>query len=250
MPQEEIRVYATGVKKSLRNNIPRLVFYLTRPFASNDDKAYAFAFFVADTACNSVSLSTKEKESCKKSPFSFVCINPDFYEEFMPPSTKLCQYAGIEYRHLIPCAECSPPPGGSGDGDSVSFKRPVCPMVDQHVKTTPRENENSLTALVSYLTSPYDDDYCKAKAIAYWIASRIKYDNIIKCSDDDTPCQRQSAVRLLSSRAGLAIDFANLFAIMCRKASISAHAISGNLYSVNKDTVYLTINQQTRQTHY
>ena len=51
--------------------------------------------------------------------------------------------------------------------------------IERYVNKTPRKYENNLSSLVSFLVKPLDDDYDKAKAIAFWIASRINYDEYL-----------------------------------------------------------------------
>ena len=51
--------------------------------------------------------------------------------------------------------------------------------IRRYVNKTPRDKEQTLTSLVSYLIKPLDDDYDKAKAIAFWIAGHINYDEYL-----------------------------------------------------------------------
>ncbi len=107
-------------------------------------------------------------------------------------------------------------------------------QIERYVNRTPREDENNLSTLVSYLTKPFDNDYDKAKAIAFWIASRINYDAYLynngKMSRLIKNYDGQEPLELLRSRVGICGDFANLFMAMCRKAGVRAYYIKGFAY--------------------
>lgn len=106
--------------------------------------------------------------------------------------------------------------------------------ISRYVDRTPRDVENHSISLVKYLTKPFDNDYDKAKAIAFWIASRIHYDEYIYNNGKTTKLARkydsQTPNELLKSRVGICGDFANLFVDLCRKAGIRATYISGYAY--------------------
>ena len=99
---------------------------------------------------------------------------------------------------------------------------------------TPREVENNIHVLTRHLIKPLDDDYDKAKMIAFWIASHINYDEylyndgqtskLIKRYDGQDPNQ------LLSSRVGICGDFAKLFTAMCKQAGIFSGVVHGYAY--------------------
>jgi len=106
--------------------------------------------------------------------------------------------------------------------------------IKKYVEKTPREDENSLSSLVHYLIEPLDDDYDKARAIAFWIASRINYDEYLYSNGKTTKLiksyQGQTAKELLKSRVGICSDFANLFTEMCQKAGVRAYTVHGYAY--------------------
>lgn len=99
---------------------------------------------------------------------------------------------------------------------------------------TPRRVENNVATLVSHLVKPLDDDYDKAKMIAYWIASHISYDEYLYNNGGTTKLIRgyrgQEPNELLKSRVGICGDFAALFASMCKKAGIKAYEVHGYAY--------------------
>lgn len=117
---------------------------------------------------------------------------------------------------------------------SADAKQYSSAEIQRYVNQTPREAENKLSSLTAYLTAPFDNDYDKAKAIAFWIASRINYDEylysngktsrLIKRYDGQTPQE------LLNSRVGICSDFANLFYNLCRRAKIRAGVVHGYAY--------------------
>ena len=106
--------------------------------------------------------------------------------------------------------------------------------VKNWVTRTPRRVENSMSSLVSHLTKPFDNDYNKAQAIAYWIAMRIHYDQYLYNNNEATYLRYnyrpQKPTELLKSRAGICVDFTNLFYAMTRKANIRSKRIKGYVY--------------------
>lgn len=107
----------------------------------------------------------------------------------------------------------------------------------RHVENTPRERENKVRSLVKYLTHPFDDDYSKAMAIAFWIAGHINYDSYLYNNNKTTKLlnkyKGQTADELLKSRVGICSDFAELFQVMCDEAGIKSHKVSGWVYPNN-----------------
>ncbi len=113
-------------------------------------------------------------------------------------------------------------------------------QIAAYVSKTPRKVENNIATLVRYLTQPFTDDYDKAKAIAFWIASRISYDEYLYDSNGGgstylfNSYKPQSTSDLLHSRAGICMDFASLFQAMCRKAGITTRVVHGYVYPAEK----------------
>jgi hypothetical protein len=109
--------------------------------------------------------------------------------------------------------------------------------IARYVNKIPRKYENNLSSLVSLLVKPLDDDYDKAKAIAFWIASRINYDEYLYNNGGATKLitkyKGQKPRELLQSRVGICGDFAELFEAMCKKAGIRAYTITGYSYPSN-----------------
>ncbi len=111
-------------------------------------------------------------------------------------------------------------------------------QIRRYVNKIPRETEKSLSSLAEYLGRPFDDEYDKAKAVAFWIASRINYDEylysngkasrLIKTYDGQTPKE------LITSRVGICGDFANLFKELCRRLKIHATIVHGYAYPAGK----------------
>jgi transglutaminase-like putative cysteine protease len=111
-------------------------------------------------------------------------------------------------------------------------------QIKNHVERTPRKVENYLPSLADYLSEPFDNDYDKAMAIAFWIASRINYDEYLY-SDGKTSRLRgnyrgQNPNQLIQSRVGICGDFADLFVALCRKAGIQAREVVGYAYPSGK----------------
>lgn len=123
-------------------------------------------------------------------------------------------------------------------------------QIRRYVDKTPREKENNVSTLTAYLVKPFDTDYDKAKAIAFWIASRISYDEYLFNDGKTTRLFRtydgQGAKELLKSRVGICSDFAELFATMCRRAGIRAHTVSGYVYPYGRS---LTASERRNSGH-
>ena len=111
--------------------------------------------------------------------------------------------------------------------------------IKRYVDKTPRDKEQTLASLVHHLTKPLDDDYDKAKAIAFWIAGHINYDEYLYNNGATTKLIKnyrgQDADDLLKSRVGICGDFAELFVEMCKKAGIKAEIVHGYAYPGNKN---------------
>ncbi|MFI3242516.1 MAG: transglutaminase-like domain-containing protein [Alphaproteobacteria bacterium] len=107
--------------------------------------------------------------------------------------------------------------------------------VRNFVNSIDANNEKNLTTLTRTLIRPFDNDYNKAQAIAYWIASRITYNSYLYNNGEATKLLRsykvQSGNELIESRFGICGDYANLFLEMTQKAKISAKKITGYVYS-------------------
>ena len=107
-------------------------------------------------------------------------------------------------------------------------------QIERYVNKTPRNVENNLNSLVTFLIKPFDDDLDKAKAIAFWIASRINYDEYLYNNGSTTRLinnyNGQTSHELLKSRVGICGDFALLFKDMCKKAGINATIVHGYAY--------------------
>lgn len=123
-------------------------------------------------------------------------------------------------------------------------------QIERFVNKTPREVENNIPKLVNFLTKPFDNDYDKAKAIAFWIASRIVYDEYLYNNGKATKLRNsymgQEPRELLKSRVGICGDFANLFKEMCKRAGIRVYNVRGFAYPSN---ARLSTSQKRTQGH-
>lgn len=106
--------------------------------------------------------------------------------------------------------------------------------IKRFATNTPRRVENNISTLVNHLVKPLDDDYDKAKMIAFWIASHINYDEYLYNSGGTTKLIKgyrgQTPQDLLESRVGICGDFAELFVEMCKKAGVRAYEVHGYAY--------------------
>ncbi len=106
--------------------------------------------------------------------------------------------------------------------------------IERYAINTPRVVENNLSSLTRHLTRSLDDDYDKAKMIAFWIASHINYDKYLYNESGATTLfkrhKQQSPEELLKSRVGICGEFAALFEAMCRIAGINTSIVTGYAY--------------------
>lgn len=123
-------------------------------------------------------------------------------------------------------------------------------QITTYVNKIPREQENKLDTLVKYLIAPFDNDYDKAKAIAFWIASRINYDEYLYSNGKTSKLLKtytgQSPKELINSRVGICEDFSNLFKELCRRAKIRASVITGYAYPAG---ISLSANKRRNSGH-
>lgn len=123
-------------------------------------------------------------------------------------------------------------------------------QIKAYVDRTPRDAEDYVSSLANYLTKPFDDDYDKAKAIAFWIASRINYDEYLyrngKTSRLINSYKGQNPNELLKSRVGICGDFAELFMALCKRAGVRARLVTGYTYPSDR---YLSAKQKRNSGH-
>ena len=121
----------------------------------------------------------------------------------------------------------------------------------RYARNTPRAVESNLDKLVTHLVRPLDDDYDKAKMIAFWIASHIRYDDFYYNGGKTTRLinrySKQTPRELLESRAGICGDFTMMFEKMCQIAGISARSVNGFVYQ--KGFTYGTKRQKDDARH-
>ena len=101
--------------------------------------------------------------------------------------------------------------------------------VYSYVVNVPIYYEKNLYQLTSYLVRPYKNDYDKARAIAYYIASHMIYDEYQYNENGRTRLQtmRQQPKDFLKTRVGICTDFATMFDAMCQQAGIRSGILSG-----------------------
>lgn len=123
-------------------------------------------------------------------------------------------------------------------------------QIEVYVNKTPNEAEDSVYALAKYLSKPFDEDYDKAKAIAFWIAGHIYYDDYLYNNGQTTRLiksyKSQEPRELLKSRVGLCGDFADLFNALCKKAGVRARRVSGFAYPAGRS---LTLRDKQNSAH-
>ncbi|MBR1373081.1 transglutaminase domain-containing protein [bacterium] len=118
--------------------------------------------------------------------------------------------------------------------NNVYATRYTSRSLSRYAASVPRTDENNITSLVTYLTKRLDDDYDKAKVIAFWIAQHINYDEYLYHNGKTTNLiknyHEQEPRELIRSRVGICGDFSTLFIAMCQKAGIRAYEVHGYAY--------------------
>lgn len=126
--------------------------------------------------------------------------------------------------------------GITGSVDASIITKYHASEIRRYVEQTPHKAEKSLHTLSEYLSAPFDSDYEKAMAIAYWVAAHIYYDAYLyhdgKVSKLIRNYNGQTAEELLTSRVGICGDFALLFKELCAKAGIKVKTVSGYAFPV------------------
>ena len=119
----------------------------------------------------------------------------------------------------------------------------------RYAMSVPRKDENNVSSLVNYLVKRLDDDYDKAKVIAFWIAAHINYDEYLYHNGQTTKLiknyREQNPRELLRSRVGICGDFAELFEEMCQKAGIRAGQIHGYAYPGRREKASYKLKNST-----
>ena len=113
-------------------------------------------------------------------------------------------------------------------------------VISHALKTPPNKTANRQT-LTNHLVQPFNNNYDKLKAIAYWIASHVAYDGYKYNSGKVDMREMNYEYDILKYRTGICTDFAELFADMAKRAGIP---------DVEYVTGYVLYNQSTLKGFY
>ncbi|KAJ6625606.1 hypothetical protein B0H10DRAFT_1782610, partial [Mycena sp. CBHHK59/15] len=97
--------------------------------------------------------------------------------------------------------------------------------IDAHATQFPRHTVNSVEELAYNLTTPFDSETEKARAIFYWLHCNITYD-----VDSFFSGNIQAATAMDTLRSGLAVcdGYAGLFKSLAEVAGLQAHKVTGH----------------------
>jgi hypothetical protein len=95
--------------------------------------------------------------------------------------------------------------------------------VDRHALSVPASAAESVDALSSYLTKPFDSDEEKVRAIFRWITENISYDVEGYFSGHTT----SDCGKVLESRSSVCGGYSSLFETLCKKAGLQVVTIGG-----------------------
>ena len=118
---------------------------------------------------------------------------------------------------------------------ALLFAFNVCAQVavnknmESYINRISVQDEKNLNRLTKYLIKPYGSDYEKAMAIAYYLSSRIAYDDFLYKNTHSIKAKTKprKPKSILKNRAAIGSDFSALFIAMCHKAGIKAYEQRG-----------------------
>ncbi|MCB0431349.1 MAG: hypothetical protein H6585_03135 [Flavobacteriales bacterium] len=96
--------------------------------------------------------------------------------------------------------------------------------IDGHASKVPLGASLSVKKLSNYLTSPYDDDEAKVRAIFHWVRSHISY-NVRAYARNKR--KRIPPGRLLIRRKAVCLGYAELFKALCEASGIKTEVVVG-----------------------
>lgn len=100
------------------------------------------------------------------------------------------------------------------------------------ITNIPNQLESNPKYLARHLAAPMQNDYDKAQAFAYWIATHIIYDRYLYNNGASTKLLEsykiQTPKEIMKSRVGICSDFARLFDYMCKETGVKSGIISGH----------------------
>ena len=125
---------------------------------------------------------------------------------------------------------------------AVFFAFNVCAQIavnknmESYVNRISVQDEKNLNRLTKYLIKPYGSDYEKAMSIAYYLSSRIAFDDYLYKNTHSVKAKikHRKLKTILKSRSAIGSDFSALFVAMCQKAGIKAYEQRGYILPQNE----------------
>jgi hypothetical protein len=100
-------------------------------------------------------------------------------------------------------------------------------LIDEYVSSTPDKFTHNVADLTEYLTSPYENEEDKVRAIYSWVANNLSY-SLRKMRYQYTYSDQQEIVDdALKSRNCVCQGYAELFHALCSEAGIDSYVVSG-----------------------
>ncbi len=127
-----------------------------------------------------------------------------------------------------------PAPLFSANATDASTERDFS-AIDKYAVATPKSAEKSPEKLAAYLMRAATTDVEKARAIARWITSNVRYDITAASGASEKPSNNADSV--FATRRALDGGFANLFVRMMRSIGIE----TVNIYGVQKSFGYMPV---------
>jgi hypothetical protein len=101
-----------------------------------------------------------------------------------------------------------------------------CSSVDQYAINAPDSVETSIASLSNYLTSPWDNDLYKVRAIYRWITEHISYDEKYLQTGKYTALEPDDVLR---ARTTVCSGYAKLFVALAKQSGIEAEYVVGKI---------------------
>lgn len=119
----------------------------------------------------------------------------------------------------------TPPPEPEPEPESSCLKCHDFSYIDAHAAQFPRQTVSSLDQLAFDLTSPFDSETEKCRAIFTWLHHNVAYDTVSFFSGNLQPATAQSTLQ-----SGLAVcdGYAGLFGHLAERAGVQSYKVTGH----------------------
>lgn len=131
---------------------------------------------------------------------------------------------------------------------SVRAEQTVDQDTWNYVSSIPEYENRNISRLAFSLVKPYKNNYDKARAIAYYVASHISYGEYLYNNGKriNLRGQKRGAQDILKSKVGTGDDFSLLFNTMCQTVGVRTYTVQGDVFDVDQNLRPIKNRQSTR----